>query len=228
VVTSLGGKAFGGEVVQHRLQLELVLGKAGEPSSVPMIPVRQHTRFHPILGLEIRVQNIRRLMRDSDRGAQEISTTEGKKILLLVSHIFGWEHNQPVLPDLVLPDSDPREAKARLARNLHAAFMKNPASHSLAVPYVKVNDVSLLLEYWRAALQEGVEVEDDDVHIVVPWDEVVVPQLAQQRAEHDTGTNLVLIRSLEKIVNVTNDQVPLVEKPDELELAEVTVHDVLS
>jgi len=46
-----------------------------------------------------------------------------------------------------------------------------------------------------------------------------VPQLAQQRAEHDTGTDLVLIRSLEEIMNVTNDQVPLIEKPDKLELA---------
>jgi hypothetical protein len=77
-------------------------------------------------------------------------------------------------------------------------------------------------------LQEGDEVEDDDVHIVIPGDEVVVPQLAQQRTEHDTGTNLVLIRSLEEIMNVANDQVPLVEKSDELELAEVTVHDVFS
>jgi hypothetical protein len=77
-------------------------------------------------------------------------------------------------------------------------------------------------------LQEGVKVEDDDVHIVIPGDEVVVPQLPQQRTEHDTGTNLVLIRSLEEIMNVANDQVPLVEKSDELELAEVTVHDVLS
>jgi len=68
-------------------------------------------------------------------------------------------------------------------------------------------------------LQEGVKVEDDDVHIVIPGDEVVVPQLAQQRAEHDTGTDLVLIRGLEEIVNVTNDQVPLVKKSDKLELA---------
>jgi hypothetical protein len=29
-------------------------------------------------------------------------------------------------------------------------------------------------------------------------------------------------------MNVTNDEVPLVEKSDKLELAEVTVHDVLS
>jgi hypothetical protein len=228
VVTSLGGKAFGGEVVQHPLQLELVLGKAGEISSVPMIPVRQHTKFHPILGLEICVQNIRRFMRNSDRGTQEIGTTEGKKILLPVSYIFGWEHNQPVPSDFVLPDSDPGEAKARLAWNLRAAFMKDPASHSLAVTDVGLNDVSLSFEFWRAVLQEGVEVEDDDVHIVIPGDEVVVPQLPQQRTEHDTGTNLVLIRSLEEIMNVANDQVPLVEKSDELELAEVTVHDVLS
>ena len=55
-----------------------------------------------------------------------------------------------------------------------------------------------------------------------------MPQLAEQRTEHDTGTNLVLIRSLEEIMNVANDQVPLVEKSDELELAKVTVHDVLS
>jgi hypothetical protein len=219
VVTSLGGKEFGGEVVQHPLQLELVLGKAGEPSSVPMIPVRQHTKFHPILGLEIRVQNIRRFMRNSDRGAQEIGTTEGKKILLPVSHIFGWEHNQPVPSDFVLPDSDPWEAKVRLAWDLRAGFMKDPASHSLAVPDVGLNDVSLSLEFWRAMLQEGVKVEDDDVHIVIPGDEVVVPQLAQQRAEHDTGTDLVLIRGLEEIVNVTNDQVPLVKKSDKLELA---------
>jgi hypothetical protein len=228
VVTSLGGEASGGEVVQHPLQLELVLGKAGELSSVPMIPVRQHTKFHPILGLEIRVQNIRRFMRNSDRGTQEISTTEGKKILLPVSHILGWEHNQPVPSGFVLPDSDPGEAKARLAWNLRAAFMKDPASHSLAVTDVGLNDVSLSFEFWRAVHQEGVEVEDDDVHIVIPGDEVVVPQLAQERTEHDTGTNLVLIRSLEEIMNVTNDQVPLVEKSDKLELAEVTVHDVLS
>jgi hypothetical protein len=101
--------------------------------------------------------------------------------------------------------------------------MKDPTSHSLAVTDVGLNDVSLSLEFWRAVLQEGVEVEDDDVHIVIPGDEVVVPQLAQQRAEHDTGTNLVLIRSIEEIMNVTNDQVPLLEKPDKLELAEVTV-----
>ena len=219
MVTSLGGKEFGGEVVQHPLQLELVLGKAGEPSSAPMIPVGQHTKFHPILGFEIRVHNIRRFMRNSDRGTQEIGTTEGKKILLPVSHIFGWEHNQPVPSDFVLPDSDPREAKVRLAWDLRAGFMKDPASHSLAVPDVGLNDVSLSLEFWRAVLQEGVEVEDDDVHIVIPGDEVVVPQLAQQRAEHDTGTDLVLIRSLEEIMNVTNDQVPLIEKPDKLELA---------
>jgi hypothetical protein len=97
--------------------------------------------------------------------------------------------------------------------------MKDPASHSLAVTDVGLNDVSLSLEFWRAVLQEGVEVEDDDVHIVIPGDEVVVPQLAQQRAEHDTGTDLVLIRGLEEIVNVTNDQVPLVKKSDKLELA---------
>ena len=106
--------------------------------------------------------------------------------------------------------------------------MKDPASHSLGVPDVGLNDVSLSLEFWRAVLQEGVKVEDDDVHIVIPGDEVVVPQLPQQRTEHDTGTNLVLIRSLEEIMNVANDQVPLVEKSDELELAKVTVHDVLS
>ena len=167
-------------------------------------------------------------MRNSDRGAQEIRTTEGKKILLPVSHIFGWEHNQPVPSDFVLPDSDPREAKVRLAWDLRAGFMKDPASHSLAVPDVGLNDVSLSLEFWRAMLQEGVKVEDDDVHIVIPGDEVVVPQLAQQRAEHDTGTDLVLIRGLEEIVNVTNDQVSLVEKSHELELAEVATHDVLS
>ena len=146
-------------------------------------------------------------MRNSDRDAQEIRTPEGKKILLPVSHIFGWEHNHPVPSDFVLPDSDPREPQPR------------PASHSLAVPDVGLNDVSLSLEFWRAVLQEGVEVEDDDVHIVIPGDEVVVPQLAQQRAEHDTGTDLVLIRGLEEIVNVTNDQVPLVKKSDKLELA---------
>ena len=162
-------------------------------------------------------------MRNPDRGTQEIGTSEGKKILLPVSHIFGWEHNQPVSSDFVLPDSDPGEAKARLAWNLRAAFMKDPASHSLAVTDVGLNDVSLSFEFWRAVLQEGVEVEDDDVHIVIPGNEVVVPQLAQQRAEHDTGTNLVSIRSIEEIMNVTNDQVPLVEKPDKLELAEVTV-----
>tara|TARA_B100000949_G_scaffold145298_1_gene127631 strand:+ start:933 stop:1100 length:168 start_codon:yes stop_codon:yes gene_type:complete len=55
-----------------------------------------------------------------------------------------------------------------------------------------------------------------------------VPQLAQQRAEHDTGTNLVLIRSLGEIMNVTNDQVPLVEKSQELEIAEIAIHDILS
>ena len=97
--------------------------------------------------------------------------------------------------------------------------MKDPASHSLAVTDVGLNDVSLSLEFWRAMLQESVKVEDDDVHIVIPGDEVVVAQLAQQRAEHDTGTDLVLIRSLEEIMNVTNDQVPLIEKPDKLELA---------
>jgi hypothetical protein len=107
----------------------------------------------------------------------------------------------------------------RLAWDLRAGFMKDPASHSLAVPDVGLNDVSLSLEFWRAVLQEGVKVEDDDVHIVIPGDEVVVPQLAQQRAEHDTGTDLVLIRGLEEIVNVTNDQVPLVKKSDKLELA---------
>ena len=53
-----------------------------------------------------------------------------------------------------------------------------------------------------------------------------MPQLAQQRAEHDTGTNLVLIRGLEEIMNVTNDQVPLVEKSHEFELAEVAIHDI--
>jgi hypothetical protein len=158
-------------------------------------------------------------MRDSDRGTQEIGATEGEKIFLPVSHIFGWEHDQSVPSDFVLPDSDPGEAKARLAWNLRAVLMKDSASHSLAVTDVGLNDVSLSFEFWRAVLQEGVEVEDDDVHIVIPGDEVVVPQLAQQRAEHDTGTNLVLIRSLEEIMNVANDQVPLVEKSDELELA---------
>jgi hypothetical protein len=193
-----------------------------------MILVRQHTKFHPILGLEIRVQNIRRFMRNSDRGAQEIRTPEGKKILLPVSCIFGWEHNLPVSPDFVLPDSDPGEPQARLAWDLRAAFMKDPASHSLAVSDVGLNDVSLSLEFWRAVLQEDVEVEDDDVHVVIPRDEVVVPQLAQQRAEHNAGTDLVLIHGLEEIVNVTNDQVSLVEKSHELELAEVVTHDILS
>ena len=106
--------------------------------------------------------------------------------------------------------------------------MKDPTSHSLAVSDVGLNDVSLSLEFWCAVLQEDVEIEDDDVHIVIPGDEVVVPQLAQQRAEDDTGTNLVLIRSLEEIMNVTNDQVPLVEKSHELELAEIAIHDILS
>ena len=228
MVISLGGKALGGEVVQHRLQLELVLGKARGPSSVPVIPVRQHTKFHPILGLEICVKNIRRFMRNSDRGAQEIRTTEGKKILLPVSCIKGREHNQPVPPDFVLPDSDPGEPQVRLAWDLRATFMKDSASHSLAVSDVGLNDVSLSLEFWCAVLQEDVEIEDDDVHIVIPGDEVVVPQLAQQRAEDDTGTNLVLIRSLEEIMNVTNDQVPLVEKSQELEIAEIAIHDILS
>ena len=193
-----------------------------------MILVRQHTKFHTILGLKIRVQNIRRFMRNSDRGAQEILTTEGKKILLPVSYIFGWEHNLLVSPDFVLPDSDPREPQARFAWDLRATFMKDSASHSLAVSDVGLNDVSLSLEFWCAVLQEDVEIEDDDVHIVIPGDEVVVPQLAQQRAEHDTGTNLVLIRGLEELMNVTNDQVPLVEKSQELELAEVAIHDILS
>ena len=53
--------------------------------------------------------------------------------------------------------------------------MKDPTSHSLAVSDVELNDVSLSLEFWCAVLQEGVEVEDDDVHIVIPGDEVVVP-----------------------------------------------------
>jgi hypothetical protein len=181
---------------------------------------------HKVLG-GAAVQNIRRFMRNSDRGAQEIRTPEEKKILLPVSCIFGWEHNLPVSPDFVLPDSNPREPHARLARDLRAAFMKDPASHSLAVSDVGLNDVSLSLEFWRTVLQEDVEVEDDDVHIVIP-DEVVVPQLAQQRAEHNAGTDQVLIRGLEEIVNVTNDQVSLVEKSHELELAEITIHDILS
>jgi hypothetical protein len=193
-----------------------------------MILVRQYTKFHPILGLEIRVQNIRRFMRNSDRGAQEIRTPEGKKILMPVSCIFGWEHNLSAPPDFVLPDSDPGEPQARLARDLRAAFMKDPASHSLAVSDVGLNDVSLSLEFWRTVLQEDVEVEDDDVHIVIPRDEVVVPQLAQQRAEHNAGTDLVLIRGLEEIVNVTNDQVSLGEKTHELELTEIAIHDILS
>ena len=75
---------------------------------------------------------------------------------------------------------------------------------------------------------EGVEVEDDDVHVVIPGDEVAVPQLAQQRTEHDAGPDLVLIHGLEEITNVANHQVPLVEEPHELELAEAAVHDTLS
>jgi hypothetical protein len=167
-------------------------------------------------------------MRNSDRDTQEIRTPEGKKILLPVSCVFGWEHNLPVSPDFVLPDSDPGEPQARFARDLRVAFMKDPASHSLAVSDVGLNDVSLSLEFWRAVLQEDVEVEDDDVHVVIPRDEVVVPQLAQQRTEHNAGTDLVLIHGLEEIVNVTNDQVSLVEKSYELELAEVVTHDILS
>jgi hypothetical protein len=48
-----------------------------------------------------------------------------------------------------------------------------------------------------------------------------VPQLAEQRAEHDAGTDLVLIYRAEEIMHVANNQVPLFKEPDRLEFAEV-------
>ena len=90
---------------------------------------------------------------------------------------------------------------------------------------IELNGVPLSLQFWRAVLQEGVEVEDDNVHVVIPGDEVVVPQLAQQRAEHDAGTDLLPIHYFEEIMNVANDQVPFVEESNELELANVAFHD---
>ena len=121
----------------------------------------------------------------------------------------------------MLPDSDPREPQARLAWDRRAVFTEDLTSHSLAVSKIGLNGVSQLLEFWRALLQEGVEVEDNDVHVVIPGDEVVVPQLAQQRAEHDAGTDLPLIHGFEEIMNVANDQVPFVEESNRLELAEI-------
>ena len=58
----------------------------------------------------------------------------------------------------------------------------------------------------------------------IPGDGVVVPQFAQQRAEHDARTDLLLIHGLEEIMNVANDQIPFIEDSNELELAKVAVH----
>ena len=69
--------------------------------------------------------------------------------------------------------------QARFAGNLRAVFTENAASHSFLVSDVRLNGISLSLEFWCALFQEGIEVEDNDVHVVIPGDEVVVPQLAQ-------------------------------------------------
>ena len=49
-------------------------------------------------------------------------------------------------------------------------------------------------------------------------DKVVVPQLAEQRSKHEAGTNLVLIHNFEEIMNMANDQIPLIEEPTGLNL----------
>ena len=56
----------------------------------------------------------------------------------------------------------------------------------------------------------------------------VVAQLSEQRPEHDAGADLVLFDDFEEIVNVANDEIPLVEEAHQLELAEVAFHAVLS
>jgi hypothetical protein len=89
--------------------------------------------------------------------------------------------------------------------------MEDPTSHSLAIPDVGLYDISAPLELW-SVLQEDVEVEDDDVHVVIPRDQVSVAQLSEERAEHDARTNPVLVHDFEEVVNVANDQVPLVEE----------------
>ena len=74
-----------------------------------------------------------------------------------------------------------------------------------------------------AVLQKGIEVEDHNVHVVVPGNEVVVPQLAKKCSKHNAGANLVLIRGCEEIVYMANDQPPLIEESNPAKPAEVAL-----
>ncbi len=76
-------------------------------------------------------------------------------------------------------------------------------------------------------LHEGREVKDDNVHIIIPRDEVIVSEFSQQRAEHDACPNLMPIHSVEQIMNVADDQVALVEESNAFEFFKMLLHDTL-
>ena len=124
---------------------------------------------HPMLGPDIRVQDSGGSCGTPTGAPGNSVRSIGQNILRPVSVNVGWEHNQSLLCDCMLEDSDPAGTQPSLAWDPRSILREDSMSRSLAVSNVALGSLSASLPC------RGVPCTDEDSRSVSPVSRLRAP-----------------------------------------------------